>query len=221
MLTQLVQNEIDPNPVLRDRLVSVMLLGTSFQVPVGKDVGGDFANIPLCHSDHDTGCVITYASFRANKPPPPNSLFGASAKPGWTSSCTNPASLRGGAGFLHPYLPADGRSLPILPPTPPVWDTLARRHHHDAVRQPAALHPGTVRRARRVHVSRADGRRGMHRIRESTTSGVTSRPSGVCISSTPTSRWGIWWPSRRARVTRIGRIDTEHHGRGQRRRAVG
>jgi len=124
MLTQLVQNEIDPNPVLRDRLVSVVLLGTSLQVPEGKDVGGDFANIPLCHSDHDTGCVITYASFRANKPPPPNSLFGASAKPGWTSSCTNPASLRGGTGFLHPYLPADGRSLPILPPTPPVWDTL-------------------------------------------------------------------------------------------------
>ena len=65
-----IQNEIDPNPVLRDRLVSVLLLGTSFQVPAGKDVGGDFANIPLCHSDHDTGCVITYASFRANKPPP-------------------------------------------------------------------------------------------------------------------------------------------------------
>src|SRR5690606_24338654 len=59
-LTRLVREEIDPNPVLRDRLVSAMLLGTSVQVAAGRDVGGDFANVPLCRRPYQTGCVITY-----------------------------------------------------------------------------------------------------------------------------------------------------------------
>ncbi len=121
VLTRLIQGEIDPNPELRDRLVSAMLLGTSLQVPDGQDVGGDFANIPLCHSPNDTGCAITYGSFRANKPPPANSLFGVSRGPGLKAACTNPASLKGGAGFLHPFLPTDGTSLPIITVAPPDW----------------------------------------------------------------------------------------------------
>src|SRR5262245_5723076 len=52
-LVTLIRNEVDGNPVLRDRLVSAILLGTSLQVPDGGDVGGDFANIPLCHSKRD------------------------------------------------------------------------------------------------------------------------------------------------------------------------
>jgi Protein of unknown function (DUF3089) len=73
ILTALIKSEIDPNPDLRGRLVSAMLLGTSLQVPDGKDVGGDFANVPLCHTPHDTGCAITYGSFRSTAPPPSNS----------------------------------------------------------------------------------------------------------------------------------------------------
>src|SRR4029453_2563348 len=75
-LTTLLRDEIDPNPDLRARLVSAMLLGTSFQVPDGADVGGDLQNIPLCHSPKQTGCVITYASFRSTSPPPAGSLVG-------------------------------------------------------------------------------------------------------------------------------------------------
>jgi hypothetical protein len=124
VLTALIKNEIDPNPQLRDRLVSAVLLGTSLQVPVGKDVGGDFANIPLCHAARDTGCAISYGSFRSTAPPPANSLFGRSLQPGWEAACTNPASLAGGAGTLHPNLPTNGQSLPIfaLPPPPPWVD---------------------------------------------------------------------------------------------------
>jgi hypothetical protein len=119
-LTSLLQTQIDDSPVLRERLVSAMLLGTSFQVPVGGDVGGSLDNVPLCHRDTDTSCVITYASFRASAPPPANSLFGDSSGPGFEAACTNPASLRGGREPLHPYLPADGKSLPILPPPPSI-----------------------------------------------------------------------------------------------------
>lgn len=121
-LITLIRNEIDPRPELRDRLVSAMLLGTSFQVPEGADVGGHLANIPLCHSGQDTGCVISYASFRATAPPPDNSRFGRSLQPGWKAACTNPALLASGTNVLQPYFPTSGSSLAIFPPgDPPVW----------------------------------------------------------------------------------------------------
>lgn len=115
-LTALIRDEIDPSPELRDRLVSAMLLGTSLQVPEGEKVGGDFQSVPLCSSRDETGCAIAYASFRADAPPPDNSLFGAGRQEGWQAACVNPASPGGGSGVLHPYLPTDGRSLPITPP---------------------------------------------------------------------------------------------------------
>lgn len=120
-LTRLLREEIDPSDVLRARLVSAMLLGTSFQVPVGADVGGDLQNVPLCRSPRQTGCVISYSSFRSTAPPPPNSLFGRSRQEGWEAACTNPAALAGGRGTLVPYFPTAGRSLPIIPPVMPDW----------------------------------------------------------------------------------------------------
>lgn len=121
-LVTLIRNEIDPNPVLRERLVSAVLLGTSFQVPVGADVGGHFANIPLCHTGSDIGCVISYSSFRASAPPPSNSLFGRSLQDGWQAACTNPAQLAAGTNALHGYFPTDGKALPLFQvPNPPVW----------------------------------------------------------------------------------------------------
>ncbi|HEX7726642.1 MAG TPA: DUF3089 domain-containing protein, partial [Rhizomicrobium sp.] len=47
VLIQLVKEEIDGKPIQK-RIVSVILGGTVLQVPVGKDVGGDFKSIPLC-----------------------------------------------------------------------------------------------------------------------------------------------------------------------------
>ncbi len=120
-LVKLIKQEIDPNPDLRARLVSAILLGTSLQVPDGGDVGGDFKNIPLCHSPKDTGCAMSYGSFRANKPPPANSFFGRSLAPGMKAACTNPAALGGGRATLHPYFPTNGTSLPIITVPPPQW----------------------------------------------------------------------------------------------------
>lgn len=103
VLTQLIKNEIDGKP-LQSRIISALLLGTSLPVPRGKDVGGAFQHMPLCHSAKQTGCVITYASFRSNAPPPANSRFGRVAGEGMVSGCTNPAALAGGRGSLHAYL---------------------------------------------------------------------------------------------------------------------
>ncbi|HEY0704439.1 MAG TPA: DUF3089 domain-containing protein [Candidatus Acidoferrales bacterium] len=109
ILMHLIQNEIDGKPV-QSRLVSALLLGFNFAVPKGQDVGGVFQKIPLCRAASQTGCVITYVSFRATSPPPENTRFGRVAIEGMVAGCTNPAALGGGSGELHAYLPAGSRN---------------------------------------------------------------------------------------------------------------
>lgn len=110
ILTQLIKNEIDGKPV-QTRIISALLLGTSLPVPKGKDVGGAFQHMPLCHAATQTGCVITYASFRATSPPPANTHFGKVTGEGMMSACTNPAALGGGSGELHSYLRTNGSGI--------------------------------------------------------------------------------------------------------------
>jgi len=107
VLLQLIKNEIDGKPV-QHRLVSAILMGTRLAVPAGGIIGGDFKSIPLCQAAGQTQCVITYASFRADAPPPANTRFGKVAMAGMVAACTNPASLAGGAGELHAYMATRG-----------------------------------------------------------------------------------------------------------------
>jgi hypothetical protein len=88
--------------------VSAILLGTTVSVPKGKDVGGTFKSIPLCHSATQIGCLMVYASFRSTVPPPANTLFGKVPEPEMVAACTNPAALGGGSGALHAYLSTTG-----------------------------------------------------------------------------------------------------------------
>jgi hypothetical protein len=115
VLIQLVKNEIDGKPIQK-QIVSVILGGTGLQVPVGKDVGGDFKHVPLCRSTAQTGCVIAFASFRANAPPDPGSHFVESHGPGLTTACANPAALGGGRGVLKSYLASGQVMLSLEPP---------------------------------------------------------------------------------------------------------
>jgi hypothetical protein len=110
VLTQLIKNEIDGKPI-QSRIISALLLGTTLPVPRGKDVGGAFQQIPLCHAANQIGCVITYASFRATVPPPANSRFGKVNQENMTSACVNPAALGGGSGALHAYLGTHGSEI--------------------------------------------------------------------------------------------------------------
>jgi hypothetical protein len=112
ILMHLIQNEIDGKPA-QARLISAILLGANLAVPKGKDVGGVFQKIPLCRAATQTGCVITYVSFRATSPPPENSRFGRVEIEGMVAGCTNPAALSGGSGPLHAYLPT-GNSNAIV-----------------------------------------------------------------------------------------------------------
>jgi hypothetical protein len=117
VLSQLVAKQIDGKPV-QSQIVSALLIGTDLSVPKGAVVGGTFKHMPLCRANGQTGCIISYASFRASAPPPPNSRFGK-APDGQVAACTNPAALAGGSGELHAYLGAKPWSTGVvLPPQP-------------------------------------------------------------------------------------------------------
>jgi hypothetical protein len=125
MLTQLIAREIEGKPV-QSQIVSALLLGWNVAVPVGKDVGGSFKSMPLCHSASQTGCVISFASFRSTVPPPANTRFGKASGESMIAACTNPASLRGGRADLHSYLSAaraansSGEPAPWVTPSQPI-----------------------------------------------------------------------------------------------------
>ena len=121
ILNRLIHDEIDGKPI-QSKLVSAILLGTVIAVPKGKDVGGTFQHVPLCHAATQTGCVITFASFRSTIPPPANSLFGRVPDATMAAACTNPAALAGGSGSLHAYLDKSGRTITSTTPVKP-WVT--------------------------------------------------------------------------------------------------
>ncbi|MHB1137495.1 MAG: DUF3089 domain-containing protein, partial [Microthrixaceae bacterium] len=112
MLQRLVKEEIDPNDEVRAQLVSAILAGWAVRVPDGSDVGGDFQQVPLCRTQDQVGCVVTWASFRSTAPPPAGSLFGRVRGGDGVAACNSPAALGGGAADARSYFPsAPGASI--------------------------------------------------------------------------------------------------------------
>jgi|RhiMethySRZTD1v2_1073278.scaffolds.fasta_scaffold02357_19 DUF3089 family protein len=118
MITRLIQDEIDDEPLLRDRLVAAYVLGSSVQVPEGEVVGGSFAEVPLCEADDQTGCVVSYSSYRSTRPPAGGAFFGQAGE-GTRAACVNPAALSGGSAALHPYFLIDQPAGTLLGGTNP------------------------------------------------------------------------------------------------------
>ena len=114
LLARLIADEIDDEPLLRDRLVSAYILGSTVHVPEGEVVGGDFANVPLCEAPDQAGCVVSYATFRSSAPPEGMAFFGRADEVG-PAACVNPADLAGGGpASLHPYFLADTQAGGLL-----------------------------------------------------------------------------------------------------------
>ncbi len=115
LLNRLIREEIDPSPAARDRLVSAYLAGSTVRVPAGADLGGDFVNVAACRAADQVGCVLSWASFRATAPPPPDSLFGrprsrdGQPRPEGRALCTNPADLSSAPADTRLYVLASGR----------------------------------------------------------------------------------------------------------------
>ena len=107
MLHRLLDEEIDPNPDVRKLLVGAYLAGGTVAVPKGEVVGGDFDHVPLCTETGETGCVVTWSTYRSTSPPPPDAIFGRTSGDGTEAGCVNPADIGGGSAELDAYLPAN------------------------------------------------------------------------------------------------------------------
>ena len=125
LLTELIQQEIDGRPG-RKQMVSAILAGGWVTAPEGADRGGTFRTIPACRQNGQIGCVLTFNTYRAERPVPE-----AKAMPfdkARTPLCTNPAALSGGSGALKPILSATGETIipELTAPQPPWTDPPSR-----------------------------------------------------------------------------------------------
>jgi len=122
MLQMLIAREIETNPAVAARMKLAILPGFDLIVPQGKLVGGTLKKTPLCSQPGETGCVISYTSFRENNVPPPGAIFGITDQPGMTVGCVNPA--RPGS---RDWEPLDSywytRSSQPVPGGPIAWST--------------------------------------------------------------------------------------------------
>jgi hypothetical protein len=91
MLQMLIANEIEKDPAVAARMKLAIIPGFNVIVPQGKLVGGTFKKTPLCSRGGETGCVISWVSFREKNVPPAGALFGVADQPGMTVGCVNPA----------------------------------------------------------------------------------------------------------------------------------
>ena len=157
VLIELIKKEIEGKPVQK-RIVSAILLGATVEVPTGKDVGGTFQQMPLCRAASQTGCVITYGSYRSTVPPPESALFGRT-------------TTAGDVGRLHEPREPEGRraGAPALVSLGGWQDRHrhdadqavghARRAHRHAVGEHARPADRAVHHQSARHVSRGDGQR--------------------------------------------------------------
>jgi hypothetical protein len=121
MLQRLIEHEIEGKPAAK-RMQLAIIPGFNVLIPQGKLVGGTSKSTPICSKPGQTGCVMTWVSFRENNAPPLGAIFGYADKPGMTVACTNPA--RPGAAD---WVPLDSywnaRSVLPVPGGPITWST--------------------------------------------------------------------------------------------------
>jgi len=122
MLEQLIAREIETDPAIRSRMKLAILPGFDVLVPQGKLVGGTFKKTPLCSRPGETGCIISWTSFRDKNAPPEGAMFGYSDQPGMTVGCVNP-----GLPGSHEWVKLDsywfaGSTLPV-PGGPVQWSS--------------------------------------------------------------------------------------------------
>jgi hypothetical protein len=170
-LIRLLREQIDPNPGLRRRLVSALLLGWPVTVAAGRDVGGDFQNVRACRSALQTRCVIAFSTF--NAPVPANSRYGRTSIPGREVLCTNPAALRGGRAPLRSIFPA----APFAPGTLIGAATSAVGFTVPAVSTPWV--------ATTAYEGRCESAEGANVLQ------ITGRPGAPALNAVPDATWGL------------------------------
>jgi DUF3089 family protein len=115
MTTRLLQEVIEPDSDLRDRMLAALLVGGSFSVPFGE-VDGGTSTIPLCESADQLGCVIAYRSYAEDLPP----VAGNQTPdiPGNDVACTSPPMVSTGtprfAGGFFPTFTHQPSVFPVI-----------------------------------------------------------------------------------------------------------
>jgi hypothetical protein len=118
ILARLIAEEIEGSPQ-QAYLVSAILTGTTVRVAPNQAVGGTFRSIPLCRSQSQVGCVITYSAYRASAPPVEGAWYGRNGEDG-VAACTNPADLKKGEGVADSYFITMVRSWALRADSP-IW----------------------------------------------------------------------------------------------------
>jgi hypothetical protein len=122
MLQQLNALEIENNPAIARRMKLAIIPGYNVLVPQGKIVGGTFKRTPLCSRPGETGCVISWVSFREKNVPPAGAIFGYADRPGMTVACVNPA-VPGSGNWVKLDSYWFARSTLPVPGGPIQWST--------------------------------------------------------------------------------------------------
>ncbi|MCI5045105.1 MAG: DUF3089 domain-containing protein [Aquisalinus sp.] len=112
MINELLEKDIIGTPA-EDLIVSAMPIGITTHID-GET--GKAAGLPPCEEVGQTGCIISYVSFRETSPPPSDSFFGFKSDAGEDALCVNPASISGDNENLHAYLSAQNVSDPSRQP---------------------------------------------------------------------------------------------------------
>jgi hypothetical protein len=114
-LARLLDEEIDGNRSLRDRMISAIVPGSNnVYVPRGEAVGGNLENIPACEAGDQLRCVMAWSIYRdrATTGLPAQANFGRLSTGYWVYPaprpdpaayevlCVNPAELSGDRGTL-------------------------------------------------------------------------------------------------------------------------
>ena len=121
MLQRLIEHEIEGKAPAKLMKLAI-IPGFNVLVPQGKLVGGTFKSTPVCSKPGETGCVMTWVSFREKNAPPPGAIFGYADKPGMTVACTNPGKP-GATGWVELDSYWNARSALPVPGGPISWSS--------------------------------------------------------------------------------------------------
>ena len=121
MLQLLLSHEIEGKPIAKQMKLAI-IPGYNVVVPAGKRVGGTFKSLPLCDSPDDTGCILSWVSYRENNVPPPGAQFGFADQRGMTVGCTNPGRP-GATGWVTLDSIFNARSGLPVPGGPITWSS--------------------------------------------------------------------------------------------------
>lgn len=89
MIMRLLRRRFDRDPTLRDRLLVALAIGGPVEEASGSSTEASLANISICTSPEQLGCIVGYHSYRAGKP---IGDWAWDDPRGQSSACVNPAA---------------------------------------------------------------------------------------------------------------------------------